>query len=49
MADSVRFSKSEPGKAGLLTPERAFYDDSYRTTAAFLTFVTEKYVRRAVQ
>lgn len=48
IADYVRFWKYEPGKAGRLTPERAKYDGSYRTTAAFLAFVTDKYDRRAV-
>jgi hypothetical protein len=48
IADYVRFWRYEPGKAGRLTPERARYDGSYRTTAAFLAFVTEKYDRQAV-
>ncbi len=48
VADYVRFWRYEPGKAGRLTPERARYDGSYRTTAAFLAFVTEKYDRQAV-
>jgi hypothetical protein len=43
IADYVRFWKYEPGKAGRVNPERARYDGSYRTTAAFLAFVTEKY------
>lgn len=43
VADYVRFWKYEPGKAGRLTPERARYDGSYRTTAAFLAFVSQKY------
>jgi hypothetical protein len=48
IADYVRFWRYEPGKAGRLLPERAKYDGSYRTTAAFLAFVTEKYDRQAV-
>jgi hypothetical protein len=48
IADYVRFWRYEPGKAGRLQPERAKYDGSYRTTAAFLAFVTEKYDRQAV-
>jgi hypothetical protein len=48
IADYVRFWKYEPGKAGRLSPERARYDASYRTTAAFLAFVSEKYDRKAV-
>ena len=49
IADYVRFWKYEPGKAGRLQPERAKYDGSYRTTAAFLAFVTEKYDKQAVK
>ena len=48
IADYVRFWKYEPGKAGRLQPERAKYDASYRTTAAFLAFVSEKYDPKAV-
>ncbi len=48
VADYVRFWKYEPGKAGRLQPERAKYDASYRTTAAFLAYVTEKYDGQAV-
>ena len=43
IADYVRFWKYEPGKAGRLTPERARYDGSYRVTAAFLAYVSDKY------
>jgi hypothetical protein len=43
IADYVRFWKYEPGKAGKVNPDRAKYDASYRTTAAFLAFVSEKY------
>lgn len=43
VADYVRFWKYEPGKAGKLAPERAQYNGSYRTTAAFLAYVTDKY------
>ncbi len=48
IADYIRFWKYEPGKAGRMTPERAKYDASYRTTAAFLAFVTAKYDAQAV-
>jgi hypothetical protein len=48
IADYVRFWRYEPGKAGRLQPERAKYDGSYRTTAAFLAFLTERYDRQAV-
>jgi len=48
IADHVRFWKYEPGKAGRLQPERARYDGSYRTTAAFLAFVSDKYDAKAV-
>jgi len=48
IADHVRFWRYEPGKAGPLNPARAKYDASYRTTAAFLAYVTEKYEPKAV-
>jgi hypothetical protein len=48
IADYVRFWKYEPGKAGRLNPETAQYNGSYRTTAAFLAFVTEKYDAKLV-
>lgn len=43
VADYVRFFRYEPARPKPLTPERAKFDGSYRTTAAFLAFVTEKY------
>jgi hypothetical protein len=43
VADYVRFFKYEATKPRPLSPERAKFDGSYRTTAAFLAFVTEKY------
>jgi hypothetical protein len=43
VADYVRFFKYEPGKIGRLNVNRARYNGSYRVTAAFLAFVTEKY------
>ncbi|AMV26308.1 basic secretory protein [Gemmata sp. SH-PL17] len=43
IADYVRFWKFEPGTAGRLNPERAKFDASYRTSAAFLAFVADKY------
>ena len=43
VADYYRFWKYEPGKAGRVNPARAKYDDSYRTTAAFLAYVTDKH------
>ncbi|QDU21220.1 basic secretory protein-like protein [Urbifossiella limnaea] len=48
IADYCRFWRYEPGKAGRLTPEKAQYNGSYRTTAAFLAFVTDRYDRQAV-
>lgn len=44
----MRFWKYEPGKAGRLQPERARYNGSYRVTAAFLAFASEKYDRKLV-
>ena len=43
LADYVRFFQYEPGKIGPINAERAKYDASYRTTAAFLGYVVEKY------
>ena len=48
IADYVRFWKYEPGKAGKVKAERAKYDGSYRTTAAFLAFAAEKYDAKLV-
>jgi hypothetical protein len=49
VADYIRFFKYEPGKLKKLAPERARYDGSYKTTAAFLAFVTEKYDKDLVR
>lgn len=43
VADYLRFFKYEATKPKPLAPERAKYDSSYRTTAAFLAFLTDKY------
>jgi hypothetical protein len=43
IADYIRFFKYEPGKIGKLNPKRARYDGSYRISAAFLAYVTDKY------
>ena len=48
IADYVRYWKYEPKKARKPRPERARYDGSYGTTAAFLQFVSEKYDPKAV-
>lgn len=42
VADYVRFFKFEPGKFGRLAPD-PHYNGSYRTTAAFLAFVSKTY------
>ena len=47
VADYVRFFVFEPGKIGRINAE-PHYNDSYRTTAAFLAFVAEKYDKRLV-
>lgn len=49
VADYVRFFKYEPGKIGRINPNRAKYDGSYRVTAAFLNYVTEKYNKELVR
>ncbi len=48
IADYVRFFKYERGKLGKINPDRARYNGSYRVTAAFLAFVTEKYDKQLV-
>jgi basic secretory peptidase family protein len=49
IADYVRFFKYEPGKLGRISPQRAHYDGSYRVTAAFLAYLTEKYDKEIVR
>ena len=49
VADYVRFFKYEPMKPRALKPEQAKYNGSYRVTAAFLAFVTEKYDKEIVR
>jgi hypothetical protein len=49
IADYVRFFKYEPGKLGRISPRRARYDGSYRVTAAFLAYLTEKYDKQIVR
>jgi hypothetical protein len=48
IADHVRFFVYEPGKAGPVNRRRAHYNDSYRTTATFLDFVSRKYDKELV-
>jgi Peptidase of plants and bacteria len=43
VADYIRFFKYEPGNLGRINPRRARYNASYRVTAAFLAYVTDKY------
>ncbi len=49
ISDYVRFFKFEPGKIGRINASRAHYNGSYRVTAAFLAFVTDKYDKQIVQ
>jgi hypothetical protein len=49
IADYIRFYKYEPGKLRPLNPDRAKYDGSYRVTAQFLAYVTEKYDKEIVR
>jgi len=49
IADYVRFFKYEPGKLGRIDARRARYDGSYRVTAAFLAYVTDKYDKQIVR
>ena len=48
IADYQRFFKYEPGKIGKIKSD-SHYNGSYRTTAAFLAFVTEKYDKDLVR
>jgi hypothetical protein len=43
IADYVRFFKFERGKLGAIDPDRAHYHGSYRISAAFLAYASEKY------
>jgi Peptidase of plants and bacteria len=49
ISDYIRFFKFEPGKIGRINPNRARYNGSYRVTAAFLAYVTDKYDKHLVQ
>ncbi|HTU22945.1 MAG TPA: basic secretory protein-like protein [Gemmataceae bacterium] len=49
IADYIRFFKYEPGKLGRIDARRARYDGSYRMTAAFLAYLTEKYDKQIVR
>jgi hypothetical protein len=49
VADYVRFFNYEAKKPGKLPPEKAKYDGSYRTTAAFLDYVCETHDKEAVR
>jgi hypothetical protein len=48
IADYLRFFKYEPGKLGKIRAD-ARYNGSYRVTAAFLAFVTDKYDKELVR
>jgi hypothetical protein len=49
IADYIRFFKYEPGKLGPISARRAHYDGSFRVTAAFLAYLTEKYDKQIVR
>ncbi len=49
IADYIRFFKYEPGKLGRINPQRARYDGSYRVTAAFLAYLSDKYDKHLVR
>lgn len=49
IADYVRFFKYEPGKLKPLSPMRARYNGSYKVTAAFLAYLTEKHDKEIVR
>jgi len=43
VSDYIRFFKFEPEKIGRINADKAHYNSSYRVTAAFLAYVTDKY------
>ena len=49
IADYVRFYKYEPGKLRPLNPNRAKYDGSYKVTAQFLAYLSDKYDKEIVR
>jgi hypothetical protein len=49
VADYIRFFKYEPGKLGPIDADRAHYDHSYRVSAAFLSYVTDRYDSQIVR
>ena len=48
IVDFIRFFKYEPGKIGNLNVAKAKYNGSYRVTARFLAYVTDKYKKDLV-
>ncbi len=48
IADYIRFFKYEPGKIGKIAKD-PHYNNSYRTSAAFLNFVVTQYDKDAVK
>ena len=48
VADYIRFFLFEPGKIGPINAQQARYDGSYRTTAAFLAYVSRRYDKALV-
>jgi hypothetical protein len=49
IADYIRFFKYEPGKIGRIKSDHTRYDGSYRQSAAFLAYVTDKYDKELVR
>jgi Peptidase of plants and bacteria len=49
IADYERFFKYEPGKTGRIDPDRSHFDGSYRVTATFLNYASEKYDKELVR
>ena len=49
VSDYIRFFKFEPAKLGRINAARAHYNGSYRVTAAFLAYVTDKYDKELVK
>ncbi len=49
VADYIRFVVYEPENIGGFNPRRARHDQSYRTSARFLSYVTDKYDKEIVK
>ena len=49
VSDYIRFFKYEPGRIGRIDPVKSHYDDGYRSSAAFLGYLAQKYDKEIVR